>query len=454
MPNDEPEARATPPTNTRAPDAAEGPGSGAADAPAPGAAEGSEPGAADGPHPSATGASADAAEGPVPGADEGPAPEADAAGEGQAVGGGEGRVRRVVRGRPGAVLAGLLVGALLSAGFMAWRDGELPFQERDMCWGSLSADTLHGILSEDGELKAQEVPLRRALSSGDQMRAQCTVQRFEGDELKFEVDAEVRDLENRRGGNEARAWPREFFSADMAPLGGEVTGMASGTRAWVQLPTSCAGGGSYTAPTVVTLSSGRAEGVAYDDEGEYRAGMAKAVVRLANGVMGQKKCAGRYPDPDPRTLVAPSEPKEATEDSGYEVCGIKGLRLPSWAEPSEEYPYRARVTASRKAEVRSCDVGTDNSLDDVRFTTVAAPDLVEIFQDAARKGDRRLTGDGSGSLSGDFSVFIAPCQTGDVAFVAQEDNYARRSLARTMLPTYVTAEAKRIGCGDVKVRER
>jgi hypothetical protein len=113
-----------------------------------------------------------------------------------------------------------------------------------------------------------------------------------------------------------------------------------------------------------------------------------------------------------------------------------------------------RATSTREGAVHSCETGRDLDLDGLRLTTIEDPGLGHAIEPLAYTGTRRFKGDGYGTVIGDLAVYLLPCQTGQVVFTAQErDHLHERSLAADVLPSYVRAEAKRIGCGDVRVEE-
>ncbi|GAA2595126.1 hypothetical protein [Streptomyces axinellae] len=363
------------------------------------------------------------------------------------------RLRRLARGRPGTAVAGALVGALLGTGVMAWRSGELPLVPHDVCWGALSSDDLDGLFSDEGDIRARETPLDHALGTGPAGATQCGIQQWQDDELKSEVTAEVKELDKYRG-KDGREWPEEFLSSRMVPLDGpdgEVTGMVSPSRAWVALPATCRGG-KDDPPTIVSLVSGRSD-TREQDQSEartYRAALARAVVHLANGVMDEYGCSGRYADPDPDKLapLAPLKAQKYAED----LCGLKGVRLPEWARPSEEGSRGMRATSTRAGFVHSCEVGRHMETDGLRLTTIEDPRLAQAVAPLAYSGTPRFEGDGEGSVVGDLAVYRLSCQTGQVVFTVRDlDRLYERSVVAAVLPSYVRAQAKRIGCGEVRV---
>ncbi|NSC21450.1 hypothetical protein FM076_09630 [Streptomyces albus subsp. chlorinus] len=381
-----------------------------------------------------------------------PAEEAASARAARA-GGAGGRLGRLVRGRAGAGLAGAVVGALLAAGVLVWRAGELPFLPRDVCWGSLSPEVVDGI-GGGGDVRARQLPLEQA-ATADSRTTQCRIEGWKDDERRWQVTAEVRALDRFRG-RDGREWADEFLSPRMAPLGGEVTGMVSDSRAWAALPASCTGAGDGP-PTVVTLAAGNVEGNTGSDPARtrsHRAGMARAVVALANGVKAEKGCEGRYAPPRTDALAPLPRTRVLDGNGPRELCGLKGARLPEGMRGSERYPYRMRAGTHASGPAHSCEVGLDFPLDGTRFTTVEDPRLARAVEPLARRSSVRFKGEhGYGALSGDLAVYAATCRTGQVVFMARTENYdPKGSTPLDLLPSYVRAESKRIGCGEETVR--
>ncbi|WP_149182351.1 hypothetical protein [Streptomyces sp. TRM49041] len=356
--------------------------------------------------------------------------------------------RRLLRGKRGAALAGVLAGALLGAGTVAWQTDTLPFVPRDLCWGSLSEDVAFGMFKREGRLEARELPLEHARGNDARVRGECRITRIEDGERRWEVTARVRDLDELYG-LDMREWPDEFLSPRMVPLGGEITGMASPNRAWAALPKSCtSSSGRAHAPMVVDLSAG-VDWIERDDDQARRAAMARTVVHMTNGLMEKWGCSGTYADPG--ELAPPAETREAGPG---DLCGVKGLRLPEAAPGAkgDKVSYLERVTPGPGEGVRGCEIGTRMEHPDIRFMTVEDPDLAQIFMPRTLQGGgERLGGNGYGVLGGDLSMFRTSCQTGEVAFVMREFDSSHSDWARRLFPAYVKSEAKRIGCGEVSV---
>ncbi|WP_405782665.1 hypothetical protein [Streptomyces sp. NBC_00859] len=372
-----------------------------------------------------------------------------------------GRMRRLSRSRSGIAVTGALVGALLGSGVMAWRSDELPFVARDVCWGSLSPDVEHALFS-DTDVRSRELPLRRATE--DPMHTECSMQGFGADELESEVTASVRTLGGLRGA-QAWSWTEEYLSSRMTPLGEGITGMASSTRAWVALPASCEERpyepGEKPPLRVVTLASDEAdpEGQNVVDARRGLDAMSRAVVRLANGVMERYGCDGTYSDP-PKLRRAP-EGNELPDVDADRLCGIQGVRLPRWAQGPEAKVVGTtpgtKPGASPADGIRACDVRQPFGPDRLRLMTVAEPELAGVVSRVLGNRATRLGGDGQGAYAGGLSVYTADCRSGRVAFVAYEpgkesESHDDKSLALAVLPSYVKAEAKRVGCGEMNVK--
>ncbi|MDJ1133400.1 hypothetical protein [Streptomyces iconiensis] len=375
----------------------------------------------------------------------------------------------MVRGRRGTAVVGVLVGALLGTGLMAWRSGELPFVQRDVCWSSLSPDVA-GALFTNTDVRSTELPLRRATE--DPMHTECSIQAFGADELESEVTASVRTLGELKGA-QAWNWTREYLSSRMTPLGGGTPGMASSTRAWAALPASCQERsyepGEKPPLRVVSLASDKADPDFQNDVDARRGldAMSRAVVRLADGVMERYGCEGRYADPP--KLPRPPEGQAAKDLDADRLCGLPGVRLPEWARDDDTTAVRTTPGTSSAGPtpggIRSCDVGRPIGLQRLRLTTVADPELARVVSSALGDHAEPLGGDGEGAHAGGLSVYSAKCQTGQVTFVAYEKDAEEgtggktgaaardhRSLGLAVLPSYVKSEAKRIGCGEVDVK--
>ncbi len=356
-----------------------------------------------------------------------------------------GRLRRWLRGRPGAALAGSLAGALLAGSLVAWKTDALtlPWREDPVCWDALSRGTVADLVGDD--FRADELPLRTEGISSGRVLATCRAMRPDGD--GWTMTASVRDLDSLYG-LDRREWPAEFLNGLMTPLGDGLTGMVSPGRAWVALPASCRLTGNYDPPTVVDVSWGDLHISRADDAEEDRAVLARGVVELANGVMDRFGCADRLPPPGklpPLTWL-----ESAPED---ELCGLEGLRAPEAMrrQAEEDIGYDQLLSPASEGVGPVCELGLGR-LERLRLITIEDPAMAMVYKrSVGRVGAEALEGDGVGSFVGDLGVFQAECPDGEVTFVAQLDDYFDADLARELFPAYVRAEGLRLGCGPLRV---
>ncbi|WP_431780917.1 hypothetical protein [Streptomyces chumphonensis] len=339
-----------------------------------------------------------------------------------------GRLRRLALGRPGAIVAGLLAGALLGGAAVAWRTGELPLREHRVCWESLSQEAVAGFLGGD-DIEAHDLPLNSGLRGSERILGTCRITR-EVDGRTREVIASVRVLDGLHG-LDVREWPDAFLSARMVPLGGEVTGMVSPARAWAALPAGCLSRRDQP-PAVVDLSWGSER---FDDAGgaERRDRLARGVVELLNGVMRDRGCEGRYAAPSGE--LAPVNVLERVPQA--ELCDVAGLPVPerfrAEGEEERDLPFHL-VTSGGGAGVRVCQVGDDPARPDLVLRTIDDPRLARVYA-------------GGGPHGGDLFVATARCQTGPAVFVARADHDAVAVL-EDVFPAYVRAETRRLACDD------
>ncbi|MCT2590188.1 hypothetical protein LHJ74_09730 [Streptomyces sp. N2-109] len=351
--------------------------------------------------------------------------------------------RRVLRGKPGAVLAAAVAGVLLGAGTMAWQTGAPPFFDEDACWGTLSEDDLEALPLGSEKIRAQE------LSPGDgvEVSGEC---RLTGDRygradwaVTFRVHTPGGDY-----GSEPNDWHEKFLASDMAPLGGELLGMTSPARAWLTLPQSCASGssaGSDPPPTIVDVDTGGSGRYSGPEDDEMRRVLGRAVTRVANGTMDRLGCDGRFEDPG--ELPALTQAQDSRPEA---LCGIEGLNTPSSAD--EQLVLERRSGGG--GPIRSCDLGySDYDIDDVHLITVEHPGLARSLTHAVRgSGTRIESDDGDGTLGSARAAFEASCQTGPVVFMLSQGSVQLKpATARALFSEYVAAEAKRIGCGPLKM---
>ncbi|WP_411079823.1 hypothetical protein [Streptomyces sp. cmx-18-6] len=372
-------------------------------------------------------------------------------------------LRRLVRSRVArAVTAAGLVGALLGAGAVAWRTETLPLLSPDPCWDSFD-DALASRVFGDLETVAENQQLRTDPRSKAVSYGQCRISGYRN-EAKERASRQLTARVHRPAGYGGQdLWPAEFLGADMVPLGSGLRGMVSPSRAWLALPESCTGpSGTLSTPTLVdlTMGDGTGGGIVPERDREDRAALAAAVVAVTNGVMRELGCSGTYSAPDPA-------PDERAALIGWQpakpgaFCGVEGLDVPAAYSDSLR---RVRVReGGGEGAARTCEAGGVYPPGDLRLTTVLDPGLARVFTDEAFYGGTRLRGEkggpsGSGTINVTRGVYLARCQTGDVAFVVER----RRSigsgkgegpnLVRALLPKYVEAEAERIGCGTIRLR--
>ncbi|MFB6896892.1 hypothetical protein [Streptomyces hydrogenans] len=370
------------------------------------------------------------------------------------------RALRALR-RPGVrnvVVAGL-AGALLGTGLTAWGSGAFDREVKAApCWGGLGDETLKGLFGD-----ARFVVEEQRLMQGVRETALGTCRITERGEHGYEDQLTVRvhRLDGLRG-MDAHAWPAEFLNPYMTPLGKDLPGMASTTRAWLALPARCVGGDAEDrdGPVVVDLSMGPAN---FDDDWALEGGdvrrttMGRAVVETAATVLRSLGCSTTLPAP-PATLGNTVEEERAV---GEPLCGVKGLQLPaSYAKkppPGGWAPFGGHRRSGDDALIRVCDAG-GGSMPRLRLTTVTHPGLVNVFTLSALRGGGRVVdagGEGFGSVNAARAAYRAVCPSGAVIFlVEQSDNVQGHpyDLTAALLPGYVAAEAERIGCGPLRIR--
>ncbi|MFE0577796.1 hypothetical protein [Streptomyces sp. NPDC058874] len=356
-------------------------------------------------------------------------------------------VRRLLRSRTvRATAAGVLAGALLGAGTVAWQTGTLPLLGPAPCWDSLSDSTMSALFG-DRRTEVEEQKLQPDSRGRGLVHGQCRITSYKGDQVKRQLTVRVHKLDGLTG-SDARQWPEEFLAAGMVSLGEGLPGMTSSSRAWLAIPQSCTGRPSaFEGPVVVDVGMGSAGlEISPEDEREDRAALAHAVVDAANGVIRDFGCSGAYRSPDlPKEVVT-------WQDTGPDAfCGIKGLTLP--AEYRESLA-RTRISGAG-TPARICESAPDYPRAVLRLTTVTDPALADVFSQDVLKGGTSFKGsNGHGSLNVTRAVYRARCQSGYVIFMMeQKDTMGKAGFAplRTLMPAYVEAESERIGCGPEKV---
>lgn len=358
-------------------------------------------------------------------------------------------------GRPGRLLSALalvLAGALLGAGVIAWRTDSLPFVSTP-CWDSVSAHDLDGML---GGWDTDYSEVRPSRSDHASLNGRCRITSHDGDTDGRQVDVRVHQL---GGWRENIAWAEEFLDSRLTPLGAGLVGMASDTRAWVALPSSCVGPGRSTGAGVVDVSMGEGEpsvGTTNDDRAAtHRMALARTAVHAANGAMVELGCpdTGRLPEP---AASAPL-PTFRSLPVGHDRCGVDGLRLP---KPYVREGNLMRTSAGESRHVRTCDIAISPYAvqPELRLQTIQDPGLTPAFEDAYRNGGPSISSSGAVEASGAYTPTVAAVRadcgaSGAVTFIAQERAHERDySFIRKTFPGYVSAEAERLHCGTLKIQ--
>ncbi|MGA5194734.1 hypothetical protein [Streptomyces exfoliatus] len=365
--------------------------------------------------------------------------------------------RRAARSRTvrTAVVAGL-VGALFGAGVIAWTGTPFRDAEAAPCWGSFGEETMTSLFGEQ-KIRNEEQRLERR--RGDLTYGECRVTGLREHGIGNQVTVRVHELDGLYG-LDGHRWPQEFLAGDMSALGKGLTGMASGSHAWLALPASCTGKprpDSSEAATVVDVSMGRGGpmGDAEDEkQGKFRAALARAVVEAGNGAMRALGCTASFPEA-PASLP-PSDTEERPENEP--ICGVKGLSLPAgYTETGSKRPLRWQRIAGEGGSVRICEAGALLPGMDLRLTTVTEPGLVNLFTKSFLHGGTRVEGDkgGYGAVNANRAAYWAECPSGPVVYLVEQiraiDGHSF-DLTGALLPAYVKGEAERIGCGPETLR--
>ncbi|MFD3409797.1 hypothetical protein [Streptomyces cyaneofuscatus] len=368
-------------------------------------------------------------------------------------------LKRLVRSRVArAVTAAGLVGVLLGAGAVAWRTETLPLVGSTApCWDTFD-DALTERVFGDREIVAETQRLGTDPNSRTSVFGQCRITSYKDEEKARAAKQLTAQVRRPAGYGRQDVWSAEFLGADMVPLGSGLPGMVSPVRAWLALPESCIGrAGTLSAPAVVDLASGDLahSGIVPEYDRKGRAALAEAVVAVTNGVLRELGCSGRYPAPAPDKLPGLVGWQDAERGA---FCGVKGLSAPAAYSDSLG---RVRVGPDGGA-ARTCEAGGRYPPGSLRLTTVVDPALAQVFADEAGYGGTRVDRpkggpEGFGSVDVTRGVYLAQCQTGEVAFVIERMKAVSSvegkgpNLVRALLPKYVEAEAERIGCGPIRL---
>ena len=352
-----------------------------------------------------------------------------------------------------SALAFVLAGALVGAGVVAGRTDALPFVSSP-CWGSVDDRDLDEML---GGWDIDHAEVRPSRSDRAALSGHCRITSHDGDTDGRQVDVRVHQLSSTR--DDTIGWSEEFLDSRLTPLGAGLVGMASDTRAWVALPSSCVRPGGSTGLGVVDVSMGEGEpsvGDANDDRAaRHRMALARTAVHAANGAVAELGCPDVEKLPEPRA----SEPLPDFEPLpvGRDLCGVAGLRLPN---PYVRSGNLVRTsTGGNPRHVRTCDVAISPyaGQPELRLLTVEDPSLVPAFADAYLNGGPSIGTTGPVEVDGTYSPTVAAvrvdCGRGAVTFLAQERVHERDyTFIRKTFPAYVSAEADRLRCGTVSIQ--
>lgn len=226
---------------------------------------------------------------------------------------------------------------------MAWHAEAEPFGDDRACWGALTEEDVAALFKGESDINASEIPITRDSSMiADRSSGQCLLHSPRG----RRITVKVHQLDARFGGARDQ-WADEFLSARMTPLGRDVLGMASDTRAWGAVPYGCTGRPELDyGPLVVEMETGW---TIYGEEVNTRDRdqLARSVVKLVNGYMRNEGCQGSVSAP----VEEMSRPARFNDEESGAICGIKGLRSRS---VGGAFPKRPLVTRG-DGPVRTCD---------------------------------------------------------------------------------------------------
>lgn len=338
-----------------------------------------------------------------------------------------------------------VAGALVGAALTAWQTGVFDASgEQRLCWGSLSKSDVRGVFRSDLSISAEEIRPAFGDDGGAEPRGSCRI--AFSNKLGIQTQLTVRlhqlDSDNNR---EDEAWAAQFLTPQMTPFGEGIVGLASETRTWLELPKDCADSWFVHGPTVVDVSWGRVPLLGEVNRGG-RDRVARAAVILANGAMRALGCDGTLPIP--RAGLATPPPFQDLRPE--RLCGIKGLMLTPPKAKARDL-YNMMITRGT-GPARVCGIGLQPGGAQLRLITIEEPRLAEVFSRLRRYGGPTEAGkDGESMVRPDLALYETPCRGsgGDsrVVFLVQDDRAGSDDLPRRLLPRYVAAEVKRLGCG-------
>ncbi|MEU6826721.1 hypothetical protein ABZ921_39470 [Streptomyces atriruber] len=364
-----------------------------------------------------------------------------------------------------SALALTMAGALLGAGIVAWRTDTLPFFGSQPCWDSVADEDVDDLF--DGK-DTETSGIRPAWVDDGELQGSCRVM-LSGERPRG-VTADIRVHKLNGLSQEQLPWAREFLSTRLTPFGHGLLGMASDTRAWVALPDACTGKpGDFDGPGVVDVALGDDEinrSTDADTNARYQKALSRVAVQVANGTMEELGCEGSLDGPgELAPAPAPESFKRMAADR--EMCGLEGVVLPK-AYVGSGARMRASVggadgadKADGKSPVRGCDVVTGaRTRTEVRLRTVQEPDLTGAFGHSVVNLGRGIDAKGgeveaTGSATRTTAALRAECPKGAVVFIAEDEHdTGGHTFVQDVFPSYVAAEAERLGCGPLDIRIR
>ncbi len=346
-----------------------------------------------------------------------------------------------------AVAGSVVAGALVGAGTVAWQ-AELPPFADGPCWEAVTERDVDELLG-GWDTEAEAVRPERTPEGQRSLDGRCRIQSHDGDRPGRQIDIRVHRLDGPRG--DTVVWSDEFLSSRLTPLGDDLVGMASDTRAWVALPSDCVRPGRFDGPGIVDVSMGDDE-IGNTEDPEKRArhhkALARTAVHAANAAMAELGCSGSLP--------SPGEPVEAPDfqEARGDLCGIEGVRL-----PKEHAGSGARMRTGAEGSVRTCDIVSGyTEHPQFRLQTVREADLTgPLIAATLYAGPGIRNGDGSkavGAYSPTLAAVHAECDGETVVLLArQREGTHGYTFIRQVLPAYVAAEAERLGCepGEITI---
>jgi hypothetical protein len=345
-------------------------------------------------------------------------------------------------------LALTTAGALAGTVILASQTQTLPFH--DPCWDSVTSKDLQDLLGTTEAESSEILPVQ----SGDvALNGRCRITSEGPNSHDQQVTIRVHQLNDGLREDTLR-WSEDFLTSRMTPLGNGILGLASDTRAWVALPRKCTTPGDLSGPGIVDVSFSEDEKGYTDDEGEatrVRKGLARTAVHVANNTVKELGCSGSLREPG----TSADMPDFKKTYSSRNLCHVKGLRLPREYSTSRAY---IRTSPGKNRPVRTCEILESEYalLPSLRLQTIEHQDLDGAFSNAVLDSGLFIKTNRKSSVAGTYTptqaALRAECSKRTFLFIAQEhrstSNY--KSIRQTF-PAYVTAEARRLGCGNIEI---